>query len=115
MVEALSDIQKNGVSAFTAGASGGGNSGVAEVDFGAGSSMAKVTVTGATFLTSNTKLVASPSGESTTDNGTDEYWLQFVSAYCTNINIGASTFDVVAHAPNRATGKFKINWIGVDS
>lgn len=115
MVEALSDIQKNGVSAFLAGASGGGNAGSIEVDFSTGDSMARATVTGATFLTSNTKLVASPSGESTADNGTDEYWLQFISAYCTNINVGASTFDVVAHAPNRATGKFKINWIGVES
>ena len=103
---------------LTLAASGGGGSGnaeTAEVNFGSASSTetgeATATVA-APWVASSSIIVCSPAGTATADHDPDDYFLEGITAYATNIVNGVS-FDIVAVAPNNTWGRYNINAVGV--
>jgi len=93
---------------------GGGStvSGQANVNFGAVSqedSYAKVTVLTASVLTASIVSVT-PSGVATVDHDTDDYNVENISGYVSNIVNGVS-FDIIGVAPNGSWGQYKFNYI----
>lgn len=90
---------------------GGGNAVQATVDFGTDSSLVTQTVA-APWVTPTTRLVVTPAAEATTEHDPEDYALEGIQAYATNIVDGVG-FDIIARAPNSTFGTYKINIIGV--
>lgn len=82
-----------------------------QVDFGGGSDIARTTITGQTWVLDESRLVAGFFG-STDDNSAEDVLLNQLSVVVDNIVEGVG-FDVVAHAPSGAFGKFNVHVIGV--
>ena len=77
-----------------------------EIDFGSQSEDNKqVTISDANVKTTS-KIFITPSGETTVDHDPEDYFLEKISAYATNIVNGA--FDIIASA-NETFGKYKFN------
>jgi len=88
----------------------------ATVDFGSASSgeaySASVTVTGQSWVTASSKIVCSLFAEATAEHDIDDYMLEQIQVYATNI-VNGTGFDVVAVAPNGTFGRYVIHCIGV--
>lgn len=100
---------------YPPGGSGGGNSVTAEIDFGFASGqegdIATVTVVAA-WVTSLTELVCSGNAIATADHDPEDYALEGIQFYPTNIVDGVG-FDVIARAPFGSWGRYSVNIIGV--
>jgi len=87
----------------------------AQVDFGflsgQESDIATVTVP-ATWVTSSSVIICTPLATATDDHDPDDYAIEGIKAYSTNIIDGVS-FDVIASANNTTFGKYNIQAIGV--
>lgn len=85
-----------------------------DVDFGFASGqegdVATATVTAA-WVTTNSKILCVPFAAATSDHDPEDYALEGITAYATNIVNGVS-FDVVASAPQGSFGVFTIHCIG---
>lgn len=107
-----------GVTATGAGAvetitipGGGGNSGQATINFGASSTEdynTTVTVNNAA-ITTGSYIRVSPYAAATADHDSDDYAVEGITAYATNIVNGVS-FDIVASAVNGTWGRYLINY-----
>ena len=73
---------------------------------------ASATLTGQSWVTSSSKIVCSVFGVATADHDPDDYILEGVYAFATNIVNGVG-FDVIALAPNGTFGRYIIHCIGV--
>jgi len=91
------------------------NTVTAEVDFGFLSgqenNVASVTVA-ATWATSSSVIICAPIATATADHDPDDYALEGIKAYATNIVDGVG-FDIIASADYATFGKYNINAIGV--
>lgn len=97
------------------GGGGSGNAGQVEVDFGfagGGEGDSATASVSAAWVTSGSIITCSPSGAATADHSADDYALDGIIAYATNLQAGIG-FDVVAKAINGGWGRYLINWIGV--
>lgn len=94
---------------------GGGNSATAEVDFGFPSGnegdIATVTVAAA-WVTGSSVIVVSPLATATADHDPEDYAIEGITAYATNIVDGVG-FDIIASAPRGTWGRYNISAIGV--
>lgn len=108
MVDILSDLLKNSISAFNAYSTS------ATADFGSVSSKQDIATSSvsATWVTGTTKLLCFPAAISTSDHDPEDYAVEAITAYPTNIQVGVG-FDVIARAPNTTWGKYIIHIIGV--
>jgi hypothetical protein len=85
------------------------------LDFGNTSSGESDIATGtvsASWVTSSTKLVCTPFAVATADHDPEDYALEGIQAYATNINNGVG-FDVIARAPQGSFGQYTIHVIGM--
>lgn len=118
-MEALSDIVKNSVSAFTVGGGGGGsaNTGTATIDFGAspGTDTATVAVTGQATITTAAYVQAWIMGtDSTTDHNAYTHSLLPMWVQVTPISITAGVgFTLQAFNSIRLRGQVKVRWLWV--
>jgi isocitrate dehydrogenase len=115
-MEALSDITKGGVSAFTVGGGGGGsaNVGAAILDFGAapGTNIASVSVTGQTTITSTATIQAWTCGlDSTADHNLYEHMLLplWLTINASAITVGTG-FTLTGFTELRLVGLVKVRW-----
>ena len=84
---------------------------VVSVDFGANrSDMIKVTVTGQTWVTTSSIIVATVVPG--LDHEAEEVLMEQISATVTNLVAGTG-FDLYLHAPNSTWGRYKVNILGV--
>lgn len=93
------------------GGSGSVTKGIAEVDFGANtqqSDVATVTVSNASVTSTSYPTVALYS-LATTDHDPDDYAVESLSAYVSNVVNGVG-FDIVVRAPNLTFGKYKVTY-----
>lgn len=94
---------------------GGGNSVSATVDFGSASGqqsdIATVTVA-ATWVLAGTKLVCTPFAVATSNHDPEDYALEQITAYATNIVAGVG-FDIIATSKNGTFGQYVVHAIGV--
>jgi hypothetical protein len=94
--------------------SGGGlNQQVVQVDFGAKEDGMVVTTIPAPWVTATTKIIVQPSGTATSDHDPDDYGVEGISAYVSNIVAGIG-FDLITHAKNSSNttwGKYNFNII----
>lgn len=117
-MEALSDIVKGGVSAFTVGGGGGSaNVGTAVIDFGAapGTNLATVTVTGQASILSTSSVQAWVCGaDSTADHNNTEHTLLplWLTVNASTITAGAG-FVLTAFTELRLAGQIKVRWLWV--
>lgn len=84
------------------------------VDFGfpaGGEDTVARTTVGASWITTGSRVVVTPSGVATPDHDPDDYACEGLSAYATNLVVGTS-FDLVATAPNGAWGRYLFNTRG---
>ena len=99
---------------LSASGGGGGNAVSAEVNFGAASQegdVASVTVAAA-WVTPTSKIVCAPFAVATALHDPDDYAVECITAYASNIVNGVG-FDIIARAPNRTFGTYVIHAIGV--
>jgi hypothetical protein len=115
-MEALSDIVKGGVSAFTVGGGGGGsaNVGTATIDFGAapGTNVATAAVTGQATILSTSYVQAWLCGaDSTADhNGAEHTFLPlWLTVNASTITAGTG-FTLTAFTELRLAGQVKVRW-----
>jgi hypothetical protein len=91
------------------------NFATASVDFGfasgEGGDVATVTVA-ATWVLAGSKILCVPFAVATADHDPEDYALEGITAYATNIIAGVS-FDVIASAPNGTFGLYTIHCVGV--
>lgn len=92
---------------------GGGNFEQATLDFGSSASLDynAVTTVSATWVTSASVILCTPSGTATADHDPEDYILEGITACVTNIVDGVS-FDVLAGCPSGTYGDFIINCTG---
>lgn len=85
------------------------------VDFGFASGeegdIATATVAAA-WVSAGTELVCNPFAVATATHDAEDYALEGITAYCTNISAGVG-FDVIARAPNGTFGQYVIHILGV--
>ncbi len=95
--------------------SGGGNYLQVEVDFGfsAGNEgdIARVTVTGQSWVTAGSVILCNPFGGATADHSPDDAIVEGLVAYAENVVAGVG-FDVVVYAPQNSWGKYLVNVTG---
>ena len=114
-MDALSDIVKAGVSAFTVGGGGGSaNVGEATIDFGAapGTNIASATVTGQSTILSTSSVQAWICGvDFTADHNATEHTLLplWLSVTASTITAG-SGFVLTAFTELRLAGQIKVRW-----
>ena len=91
------------------------NTAQAVVDFGFASGgegdTATVTVSAA-WVTTSSVIVVTPNATATADHDPDDYAIEGIVAYPTNIVNGIG-FDIIAYAPQGTWGRFNVNAIGV--
>lgn len=118
---ALSDILKDGVSAFTVGAGGSGSAvgGNAVVNFGAhpGSGQATVVITGQTGITANSVIMAAIRPVATADHSADEHLRESLKIVAGDVVAGVG-FTIYAFKESRlneqdtrAYGLWNVTWI----
>ena len=84
-----------------------------EVDFGASETdIATLTVTGQTWVTSTSRILANVAAESTTDHDAEDGILEGLTAYVSNLVAGTG-FDISVRATNNTWGKYKVNVVGI--
>ena len=88
----------------------GGAGGTAILDFGTGSDIASVAVTGLSWVTASTVITPALRGDSSV-RGIEEGLIEELKFSITNL-IAGTGFTIVGYAPHGALGKFTINWIG---
>lgn len=89
--------------------SGGGVTTV--VDFGSDSDMAVATVTGQTWVTPTSVIVATL-GEASSDHDVEDGLIEGITFLICN-RVNGVGFDVYAHAPNGTFGQYNVNCTGV--
>lgn len=86
-----------------------------DVDFGFASGqegdVATATVS-ASWVTAGSKIVCTPFAVATSDHDPDDYAVEAIQAYATNIQVGVG-FDVIARAPNGSFGVYTIHCLGI--
>lgn len=93
-------------------AGGGGNFGVATVDFGAipGATDASVDVTGQTEIASDSTVLAAIRPTATADHSADEHWVEEIDVLAGNIVAGTG-FTIYAKTRNRRLyGTWSVSW-----
>lgn len=113
------NITVNAKGLITAAANGsggsGGNSVSADVDFGfvtGGEGDVATTTVAASWVGAATKLVCQLFAVATSDHDPEDYAIEGISVYASNIVAGVG-FDVIASAPNGTFGVYKVHIIGV--
>lgn len=106
---ALSDITKDGVSAFAAGGGGGVNKATQEVDFGVDGDFVQVTVA-ATWVNASS-VIALTILPHLTDHDPEDVLTEELKCSYGNIVNGVS-FDVYVFAPNGTHGRYLIKILG---
>jgi hypothetical protein len=98
---------------ISTGISGGGNFGSTTISFGSGvsSATARTTVTGQTWVTASSKILANPFCDGQNGNTMENCWISNMNCYVANLVVGTG-FDVVCFAPFNASGTFTINYTG---
>lgn len=87
-------------------------SGQVVVDFGVSQSdMASIVVTGQTWVTSASIIVAAPAVTTTDHPSSEEQLIEELTVTVSDLVVGVG-FTVRVHAPNRTTGQYKINYVG---
>jgi hypothetical protein len=81
-----------------------------EVDFGDGSDVARTTVLGQPWVLSTSRILTAFGG-STSDHDPEDALIDGLRVIAGNFVAGVG-FDVIAHAPNGASGKFNVHVIG---
>jgi hypothetical protein len=103
------------VIASASGGGGGTYSLQVEVNFGpitGENSNTSVTVTGQSWVATDSVIIANPFAGATDDHSADEVVAEGLTAYIENVVAGVG-FDVVAYAPNGTWGDYFINVIGM--
>lgn len=96
--------------ASTGGGGGSSTKGIVEVDFGTSESdIATVTVSDA-GITAASYPSTTMYALATTDHDADDYMVEELSPYITNIVPGVS-FDIAVRAPNLTWGKYKVTYL----
>jgi hypothetical protein len=96
-------------------AGGSGNAISVTVDFGSvsgGQSDIATASVSAAWVGASTKIVCCPFAVATSDHDPDDYALEQITAYATNITAGVG-FDIVATSKNGTFGQYVIHAIGV--
>lgn len=87
------------------------NTGTATIDFGTSDSFITTTISDTNALTAS-KIVCYVVGESTAEHDADDYGVEGITAYATNINNGVG-FDIVCYTNSglNTFGTYKINYL----
>lgn len=82
------------------------------IDFGSGDTDARVTLTGLSWVSVNTLVLAGPTDTMSVDHGPEDALLEELRIVADKIiaNVG---FDLIAHAPHGSYGVFNIAWMGI--
>lgn len=97
------------------GSGGGGgsfNKIVAEVDFGVTANGLAIKTIAAVWANSTSVIICAPYATTTDDHDPEDYALEGLTAYVTNIVDGVG-FDIIASCNNTTFGKYNIQAIGV--
>jgi len=86
-----------------------------DVNFGSASGgegdIATATVS-ASWVGASSKIICAPFAVATADHDPEDYALEGITAYATNISAGVG-FDVIARAPNNTFGTYTIHCMGL--